>query len=86
MFFMQQMFNASWTFVFLGSYAPQIQKWMAVPSFTYMFADSGPFSGFRADIGAKLYGGAKRKYGEKTMLSHAMADRGSLILRLRYEF
>ena len=65
-FFMQQMFNASWTFVFIGNYYPQVQSWMAVPSFTYMFADSGPFSGFRADIGAKFYGVAKRNYYEKT--------------------
>jgi hypothetical protein len=86
LFFMQQMFNASWTLVFIGNYYPQIQKWMAVPSFTYVFADSGPFSGFRADLGAKFYGGAKRRYTEKTGLSHAYAEKGSLILRLRYEF
>ena len=41
LFLMQQMFNASWTFVFIGNYYPQIGKWMAVPSFTYVFADSG---------------------------------------------
>ena len=86
LFFMQQMFNASWTFVFIGNYYPQIQKWMAVPSFTYMFADSGPISGFRADLGVKFYGGAKRKYKDTTGLSNAYSDKGSLILRLRYEF
>ena len=86
MFFMQQMFNASWTFVFIGNYYPQIQKWMAVPSFTYVFADSGPFSGFRADLGVKFYGGAKHKYKDISGLSNAYADKGSLILRLRYEF
>ena len=59
---------------------------MAVPSFTYMFADSGPFSGFRADLGVKFYGGAKHKYMDINGLSHAPQDRGSLIMRLRYEF
>jgi hypothetical protein len=85
-FFMQQMFNASWTFVFIGNWYPQVQKWMAVPCFTYMFTDSGPFSGFRADIGAKFYGGAKRRYKEITGISNTQPDKGSLILRLRYEF
>jgi hypothetical protein len=59
---------------------------MAVPSFTYMFADSGPFSGLRADLGAKFYGGAKRKYTEENGLSNAYSKKDSLILRLRYEF
>ena len=86
LFAMQQMFNASWTFVFIGNYYPQVKKWMAVPSFTYMFADSGPLSGFRADLGVKLYGGAKRKYKDTTGISNAQSDKGSLILRLRYEF
>jgi len=86
LFVMQQMFNAAWTFTFLGNYYPQISKWMAVPSFTYMFPDSGPFSGFRCDIGLKLYGGAKHKYAAQTGLSHGYDKLDSLILRLRYEF
>jgi hypothetical protein len=86
LFVMQQMFNAAWTFTFLGSYYPQIEKWMAVPSFTYMFPDSGPFSGFRCDIGMKLYGGAKHKYAAINGLSHAYDKLDSIILRLRYEF
>ena len=87
-FFMQQMFNASWTFVCMGSYISDIGKWMLVPSFTYVFADSGPFSGFRADLGAKIYGGAKHKYSDKDQngLSHSYDKKDSLILRLRYEF
>jgi len=86
LFIMQQMFNASWTFIFIGSYYTQTGKWMAVPSFTYMFADSGPFSGFRFDIGLKLYGGAKHKYFNRNMLSHQADHKDSVILRLRYEF
>jgi hypothetical protein len=85
-FFMQQMFNATWTFVFIGNYYPQLHKWMAVPSFTYIFADSGHFSGLRADLGAKFYGGAKRKYKEENGVPNAASKRDSLILRLRYEF
>ena len=83
---MQAMFNQAWTSVFIGNYYPQIEKWMAVPSFTYMFSDSGPLSGFRADIGAKFYGGAKRTYKERSGLSNSYAKKDSLILRLRYEF
>jgi len=86
LFVMQQMFNATWTFTFLGNYYPHIGKWMAVPSFTYMFPDSGPFSGFRFDIGLKCYGGAKHKYASENGLSHAYDKLDSLILRLRYEF
>ena len=86
LFFMQQMFNASWTLVFIGNYYPQLHKWMAVPSFTYVFADSGHFSGLRADLGAKFYGGGKHKYNRENMVSNAYAQKRSLILRLRYEF
>jgi hypothetical protein len=86
LFIMQQMYNASWTFIFIGNYYPQIQKWMAVPSVTYMFADSGPFSGFRFDFGLKLYGGPKREYAQQTGLSRMMNRKSSVILRLRYEF
>jgi len=86
LFIMQQMFNASWTFIFIGSYYTRIEKWMAVPSFTYMFADSGPFSGFRFDIGLKLYGGPKYHYSAINALSRDTNQRDSVILRLRYEF
>jgi hypothetical protein len=86
LFIMQQMFNASWTFVFIGNYFPQNGRWMAVPTLTYMFADSGPFSGFRFDMGVKLYGGAQHKYFNRNMLSHMMDHKDSVILRLRYEF
>ncbi len=89
LFIMQQMFNASWTFVAINNYYPHIGKWMSVPCFTYMFPDSGNFSGFRFDIGVKLYGGAKHKYSTEegsSGLSHQMDKKDSLILRLRYEF
>ncbi|MBM4311507.1 MAG: hypothetical protein FJ119_11260 [Deltaproteobacteria bacterium] len=86
LFVMQQMYNASWTFVFIGNYYTQIGKWMAVPSFTYMFADSGRLKGFRFDFGLKLYGGAKHKYAAQNGLSHTMDHKDSVILRLRYEF
>ncbi len=89
LFIMQQMFNASWTFVAINSYYPHIGKWMSVPSFTYMFPDSGPFSGFRFDIGVKIYGGAKHKYSSEeggNALSHVFDKKDSVILRLRYEF
>lgn len=86
LFVMQQMYNTSWTFVFLGNYFPQIQKWMAVPSLTYIFADSGLFSGFRFDCGFKIFGGPSRKYADENGLSRAMNRKSSVILRLRYEF
>jgi len=86
LFVMQQMFNATWTFVFIGNYYTQIGKWMAVPSFTYMFPDSGPFSGFRLDLGLKLYGGAKLKYYKENGLSNTMDHKDAVIMRLRYEF
>jgi hypothetical protein len=88
LFFMQPMFNQSWTFVCMGNYYPDMGKWFLVPSFTYIFSDAGPFSGFRADIAMKIYGGAKHKYAAipENGLSHATDKRDSVILRLRYEF
>ncbi len=55
-FLKQEMFNTSWVFVFNGNYNLMCQKWFIVPCFTYMF----PGEHWRADIGAKFYGGAKK--------------------------
>ena len=74
---MQQMFNASWTFVFNSSYQPMIKKWFIVPCFTY----SWPGEHWRTDLGAAIYGGSNNAY-----VGDAMAHKDSLIFRMRYEF
>ena len=75
-----------WVFIFNGSYYLQCGKWMAVPCFSYVFPQSVLYGGLRADIGMKLYGGAKHPYSAQNGLSHVMDHKDSIILRLRYEF
>ncbi|MCP4622923.1 MAG: hypothetical protein GY850_05270, partial [bacterium] len=86
LFIREELFNTSWNFVFIGNYYFKLGKWMAVPCFTYVFPDNFLGGGFRADIGAKLYGGAKHGLKEPSQLSHFMDKVDSIILRLRYEF
>jgi len=77
LFLQQEMFNSTIWFTFNGYYHFHTGKWMAVPTFTYIF----PGIHWRADLGYAAFGGAKAKH-----VSHASATRDSIILRLRYEF
>jgi hypothetical protein len=77
LFFMQAMFNQTINLVFSGSYYPHIDKWMAIPTFSYTF----PGEHWRADFGCALYGGARNDY---TRGFYAHKDK--LIFRLRYEY
>ncbi len=86
MFIKQEMFNTSWVFIFIGNYYFRAGKWMAVPSFTYVFPESVLKGGLRMDIGAKLYGGAKHGLNKPSGLSHLMDHKDSIIFRIRYEF
>ena len=86
LFIKQEMFNTSWVFIFNGSYYLQCGKWMAVPCVSYIFPQSVLYGGLRADIGMKLYGGAKHRYFAQNGLSHGMDRKDSIIVRLRYEF
>ena len=77
LWFMQAMLNQSLNFVFTGFYKPRIDKWMAVPTFQYVF----PGKHWRAEFGVALYGGAKNEY------THGFFDhKDSILLRLRYEW
>ena len=82
LFFMQQLFNASWAFVFIGNYIITTDGWMAVPTIAYIFPE-GRFNlgGLRAEVGYKAYGRQAHKI-IKTGYDHM----DSIILRLRYEF
>ncbi len=83
LFMKQEMFNTSWVFIFIGNYYMRCGKWMAVPSFTYMFPEYIMDGGLRLDLGLKLYGGARHHYDT---LSHLMDHKDSIIFRLRWEF
>lgn len=76
LFMMQMMFNAEWTFVFIGNYRPRIGKYFGCPTITYAF----PGSHWYADVGFKFYG-AKRGYCHGTY-----HDKDAALFRLRYEF
>jgi hypothetical protein len=76
-FLKQEMFNTTWVFVLNANYNLMCQKWFVVPCFTYSF----PGEHWRADIGAKFYGGAKNEY-----VGDGYAHKDSLLFRLRYEF
>jgi hypothetical protein len=77
LFMMQQMFNASWAFIFNSSYQPMIKKWFICPTLTYTW----PGEHWRTDIGAVVYGGSNNEY-----VGDAMAHKDSLLFRMRYEF
>ncbi len=77
LWFMQAMFNQTINLVFIGNYWTRIDKWMAVPTISYIF----PGRHWRADVAMALYGGAKNEY------THGIMDhKDSIILRLRYEW
>jgi hypothetical protein len=77
LFLQQEMFHSVIFFTFNGFYQFHNGKWMAVPSFTYIF----PGKHWRFDLGYAAFGGAKAKY-----VSNAGSKRDSVILRLRFEF
>ncbi len=76
LFLKQDMFHSRLIFVFNGRYFLRTGKWMAIPSFCYVF----PGIHWRFDLGYVAEGGPKRKY----VASSATMDK--VTIRLRYEF
>jgi len=77
LFVQQNLLQSSFMFIFTGNYFYHIDKWMAVPSLTYMF----PGKHWRGDVGYIAYGVGRHNYIDRTTDS-----KDSLFLRMRYEF
>jgi hypothetical protein len=76
LFMKQDMFNSRVIFVCTANYYLRTKKWMAVPSFGYVF----PGIHWRFDLGYAAYGGPQRRWV-------ASSDKNDkLVMRVRYEF
>ena len=75
----QPLFHQKLMFVFTGNYYVKIQKWMAIPSITYVF----PGKNWRADVMYVAYGGANKEWVKS---NGSVSSQDNIVLRLRYEF
>jgi hypothetical protein len=71
---MQQWDNLIWTFVFTGSWDPEIKKGFVSPMISY-----GPGNHWRFEGGPVIYCGSYK-------FNRGSYDKDSILIRIRYEF